>query len=64
EELKAQLVAGRAQTPPSVDGANTEEMLDKVNKVKAAIRKAMVEKSSEQTDGGETPKSGSFFDSI
>lgn len=63
EELKARLIAGRPQTPPSVDGANTEEMLDKVNKVKAAIRKAMVEKS-EQTDGGETPKSGSFFDSI
>lgn len=63
EELKARLIAGRPQTPPATDGANTEEMLDKVNKVKAAIRKAMVEKS-EQTDGGENPKSGSFFDSI
>lgn len=63
EELKARLIAGRPQTPPSVDGANTEEMLDKVNKVKAAIRKAMVEKS-DPADSGETPKSGSFFDSI
>lgn len=64
EELKARLIAGRPQTPAGVDGANTEEMLDKVNKVKAAIRKAMVEKS-EQPDNTETPaKSGSFFDSI
>jgi DivIVA domain-containing protein len=61
EELKGQLVAGRAPevTTPTVDGANTEEMLDKVNKVKAAIRKAMVDKNQE-----EKPKSGSFFDSI
>lgn len=61
EELKGQLIAGRAPevATPAVDGANTEEMLDKVNKVKAAIRKAMVDKSQE-----EKPKSGSFFDSI
>ena len=61
EELKGQLIAGRAPevAAPTVDGANTEEMLDKVNKVKAAIRKAMVDKNQE-----EKPKSGSFFDSI
>ncbi len=63
EELKARLIAGRLpETPastPTVDGSNTEEMLDKVNKVKAAIRKAMVDKTQE-----EKPKSGSFFDSI
>ena len=63
EELKARLVAGRPQPPSGVDGANTEEMLDKVNKVKAAIRKAMVDKT-EGTDANEPPKSGSFFDSI
>ncbi len=63
EELKARLMAGRPQTPAATDGSNTEEMLDKVNKVKAAIRKAMVEKT-EQPDTGENPKSGSFFDSI
>lgn len=64
EELKARLVAGRPQAAPAAttDGSNTEEMLDKVNKVKAAIRKAMVEKSAQPDD--ETPKSGSFFDSI
>lgn len=63
EELKARLTAGRPQAPAPADGSNTEEMLDKVNKVKAAIRKAMVEKT-EQPDTGENPKSGSFFDSI
>lgn len=65
EELKARLIAGRPQAaaPPSVDGSNTEEMLDKVNKVKAAIRKAMVEKT-EHPGSEESPKSGSFFDSI
>ncbi len=61
EELKTRLIAGRVQT--TTDGTNTEEMLDKVNKVKAAIRKAMVEKS-EPSDSGESPRSGSFFDSI
>lgn len=61
EELKGQLIAGRVPeaAAPTVDGANTEEMLDKVNKVKAAIRKAMVDKSQE-----DKPKSSSFFDSI
>ncbi len=63
EELKARLIAGRPQAQATPDGANTEEMLDKVNKVKAAIRKAMVEKS-EPSDSGESPRSGSFFDSI
>ena len=64
EELKASLTAGRPQPQPSVDGANTEEMLDKVNKVKAAIRKAMVEKPEQADNNSDTPKSGSFFDSI
>jgi len=65
EELKARLTAGRPQaSQASADGANTEEMLDKVNKVKAAIRKAMVEKSEQADTPEENPKSGSFFDSI
>lgn len=75
EALKSRLIAGRepkeeitdttAVTQPNTDGANTEEMLDKVNKVKAAIRKAMIEKSETQQPQAEAnPKSGSFFDSI
>ena len=79
EELKEYLVAGRvpkaemtverlkAETP---DSGSTEEMLDKVNKVKAAIRKAMVEKSEPKEPKSvndyiaEKKQSGSFFDNL
>ena len=68
EALKDRLIAGRApeeQEASQVDGTNTEEMLDKVNKVKAAIRKAMIEKSESPTVEENKPQSsGSFFDSI
>lgn len=47
EEIK-ETIAAVTQTPASVENnldSITEEMLEKVNKVKAAIRKAMVEKN-------------------
>lgn len=79
EELKEYLVAGR--TPKSDNTAekhiteaeetgSTEEMLDKVNKVKAAIRKAMVEKAQPKEPKSvndyiaEKKQSGSFFDNL
>ncbi len=73
EALKDKLVAGRApkeeEQSANADGTNTEEMLDKVNKVKAAIRKAMVEKSENSESSRpivehKSASSGSFFDSI
>jgi DivIVA domain-containing protein len=85
-ELKEFLVAGKApaNTPEKIAPAETpkraetpvkatEEMLDKVNKVKAAIRKAMVEKGEKMeakeqkhTNEYETEKQtgGSFFDNL
>jgi cell division initiation protein len=68
EALKDSLIAGRTpkeEESSHVDGSNTEEMLDKVNKVKAAIRKAMIEKTESPAVEETKPKSsGSFFDSI
>ncbi len=88
EALKEKLVGGRhvEETPQNepaeiqeIDAAEekqeavtTEEMLDKVNKVKAAIRKAMVEKPEEQAPsktvnemlGEKRQQSSSFFDGI
>ena len=69
EALKDRLIAGRApkeeESSSNVDGSNTEEMLDKVNKVKAAIRKAMIEKTeSPAVEETKPQSSGSFFDSI
>lgn len=69
EALKDRLIAGRApkeeESSSNVDGSNTEEMLDKVNKVKAAIRKAMIEKNeSPAVEESKPQSSGSFFDSI
>ncbi|MCP9764716.1 DivIVA domain-containing protein [Lacihabitans soyangensis] len=79
EELKEYLVAGRVpkadiveEKPKteSVDSGSTEEMLDKVNKVKAAIRKAMVEKAEPKEPKSvndyiaEKKQSGSFFDNL
>lgn len=75
EELKNKLIAGRAPkeeivtsaaSQVSTDGSNTEDMLDKVNKVKAAIRKAMVESTNaEKPKAPESkPEGGSFFDRI
>lgn len=79
DELKDYLVAGRvpkediivekpkAEAPES---GSTEEMLDKVNKVKAAIRKAMVEKAEPKEPKSvndfiaEKKQSGSFFDNL
>jgi DivIVA domain-containing protein len=68
ESLKKYLVAGK--TPKEEEKSesneqNTEEMLDKVNKVKAAIRKAMVEKGEAKTTNSTANEGmGSFFDSI
>lgn len=81
EALKKQLVAGKisdnADSMP-IENA-TEEMLDRVNKVKAALRKAMQEKESIPTKNDASPKTetlndilakqrkeegGSFFDQI
>ncbi|HLO46536.1 MAG TPA: DivIVA domain-containing protein [Leadbetterella sp.] len=79
EELKEYLVAGRVpkedivETKPKTeasDSGSTEEMLDKVNKVKAAIRKAMVEKAEPKEPKSvndyiaEKKQSGSFFDNL
>jgi cell division initiation protein len=79
EELKDFLVAGRVPKETKqaefkveqVEHQNTEEMIDKVNKVKAAIRKAMVEKSETQVRTksasdfvAEKKQTGSFFDNI
>lgn len=84
EELKNYLEAGRVpkadlpvETPKvqeSSDSHSTEEMLDKVNKVKAAIRKAMVEKGDKAAEPkepksindyiAEKKQSGSFFDNL
>jgi cell division initiation protein len=53
-----------------LESGNTEEMLEKVNKVKAAIRKAMVEKSEPKEQKSvsdfidEKKQSGSFFDNL
>ena len=85
EELKSYLIAGRAPQekpkeeaeykPSQSESGNTEEMLDKVNKVKAAIRKAMTEKG-EKAEGSskemksaadyiaEKKQTGSFFDNL
>lgn len=79
DELKEYLVAGRVpkadlvEEKPKVESTetgSTEEMLDKVNKVKAAIRKAMVEKAEPKESKSitdyiaEKKQSGSFFDNI
>lgn len=88
EALKEKLVGGRhvEETPQNEpeeisaidtseekqEAVTTEEMLDKVNKVKAAIRKAMVEKPEEQAPpktvnemlGEKRQQSSSFFDGI
>lgn len=65
EELKSRLIAGRTpKEEPVLEGSNTEEMLEKVNKVKAAIRKAMVEKPEPEVQAKDDSKSSSFFDSI
>lgn len=78
EELKEYLIAGRT---PIIENKkepleatrlestenSTEEMLDKVNKVKAAIRKAMVDKSDVKSNPDSTSdskKGGSFFDNL
>jgi DivIVA domain-containing protein len=67
QELKDYLIAGRApkvQEPAkAVDGTNTEEMLDKVNKVKAAIRKSMLDNKDTEPKS-EPVKQGSFFDNL
>ncbi|MFC3810766.1 DivIVA domain-containing protein [Lacihabitans lacunae] len=81
-ELKNYLEAGRVpkEDLPKEDmhvsrlensESNTEEMLDKVNKVKAAIRKAMVEKNAEPKEIkpaseylDEKKQGGSFFDNL
>lgn len=80
EDLKDYLVAGRVpkediieekpKTEPNPESGSTEEMLDKVNKVKAAIRKAMVEKTEPKEPKSvndfieEKKQSGSFFDNL
>lgn len=88
ETLKAQLIAGRkaneepvkvqekaAPAEEKTAESSTEEMLDKVNKVKAAIRKAMTEKNEKAEPEVVVPKSindviaekkqgGSFFDNF
>ncbi|MCP9770328.1 DivIVA domain-containing protein [Lacihabitans sp. LS3-19] len=79
EELKKYLIAGRVpkedfkpekSKSEISESGNTEEMLDKVNKVKAAIRKAMVEKSEPKEPKSvndyiaEKKQSGSFFDNL
>jgi len=74
DALKAYLIAGRKpkEVLPEVKATrlennetNTEEMLDKVNKVKAAIRKAMVEKGEpKNTENTSNSQGGSFFDSL
>lgn len=80
EDLKEYLVAGRVpkediieEKPKAEQGpesGSTEEMLDKVNKVKAAIRKAMVEKAEPKEPKSvndfiaEKKQSGSFFDNL
>jgi DivIVA domain-containing protein len=58
KEASPEIVASRLTT----DGGNTEEMLDKVNKVKAAIRKSMIEKSENNQPA--MSNQGSFFDNI
>ncbi len=70
DKLKEFLVGGRAPKSSLADivptrlteGGNTEEMLDKVNKVKAAIRKSMIEKT--ENSNAVTTNQGSFFDNI
>jgi DivIVA domain-containing protein len=71
DRLKEILIGGRApkkETSPEIvasrptDGGNTEEMLDKVNKVKAAIRKSMIEKNENSQPA--LSNQGSFFDNI
>jgi DivIVA domain-containing protein len=80
DDLKNYLVAGRVpkediieekpKAEPSPESGSTEEMLDKVNKVKAAIRKAMVEKAEPKEPKSvndfiaEKKQSGSFFDNL
>lgn len=88
KELKMYLIAGKipkeklepiTATRLETNESNTEEMLDKVNKVKAAIRKAMVEKGENKTLNdvlqkgeaktinefvAEKNQGGSFFDSL
>jgi DivIVA domain-containing protein len=71
DRLKEILIGGRApkkEAAPEIvasrltDGGNTEEMLDKVNKVKAAIRKSMIEKN--ENSQAAMSNQGSFFDNI
>ncbi len=88
EALKTELIAGRkvveeqakavekpAPAEEKTAESSTEEMLDKVNKVKAAIRKAMTEKNEKAEPEVVVPKSindviaekkqgGSFFDNF
>lgn len=79
-QLKEYLVAGRVPKEDikperqhfteSAEPGSTEEMLDKVNKVKAAIRKAMVDKAEPKEPKSvndyiaEKKQSGSFFDNL
>ena len=79
--LQEKLIAGRPPVTEPVektvelkvetDGTNTDEMLDKVNKVKAAIRKAMAEKPviektvvDKKKEEEPKTKSTSFFDGL
>jgi hypothetical protein len=71
DRLKEILIGGRVpkkDVAPEIvasrltDGSNTEEMLDKVNKVKAAIRKSMIEKN--ENSQATMSNQGSFFDNI
>jgi cell division initiation protein len=80
EDLRSYLVAGRvpkadiieekSKPEANSESGSTEEMLDKVNKVKAAIRKAMVEKAEPKEPKSvndfiaEKKQSGSFFDNL
>lgn len=67
KELQDKLIGGRPEEQPEppveTDGKDTDDMLEKVNKVKAAIRKAMSEKPQE-SPAQDKPKGESFFDSL
>lgn len=72
EKLKDELIAGRkvADTPAEVaevaakvnPEAATEEMLERVNKVKAALRKAMLEQEAVPTKNDTAPKQETLND--
>lgn len=72
EKLKDELIAGRkvADTPTEVSGISesvtpetaTAEMLERVNKVKAALRKAMQEQESIPTKNDAAPKKETLND--